>query len=83
MSSPPGPVKLALESICLLMGENVGTDWKAIRTVMVKDDFIPRILGFDTERVTADTIASMEKYVQNPDWEFEKVCRRQGSFLFC
>lgn len=73
MASPPNLVKLALESICLLLGENVGTDWKAIRTVMVKDDFIPRIIGFNTEHVTPETIASMEKYVSNSDWDFEKV----------
>lgn len=47
MAQPPSAVKLALESVCLLLGENA-TDWKAIRGVMVKDDFITKILNFDT-----------------------------------
>lgn len=34
MGNPPAVVKLALESICLLLGENA-TDWKAIRQVGV------------------------------------------------
>ncbi|KAK0424238.1 hypothetical protein QR680_008567 [Steinernema hermaphroditum] len=55
MASPPPAVKLALESICLLLGENV-VDWKAIRGVMVKDDFMPRILGFDTDNITPEIL---------------------------
>ncbi|VDN21510.1 unnamed protein product [Gongylonema pulchrum] len=73
MASPPQPVRLALESICLLLGENVGTDWKAIRGVMVKDDFMPRILNFDTDSISPETLKLMEKYIRNPDWDFEKA----------
>ncbi|VDM69323.1 unnamed protein product, partial [Strongylus vulgaris] len=75
MASPPVMVKLALEAICILLGENVGTDWKAIRGVMVKDDFMPRILAFDTDSITTDILKQMDKYVHNPDWDFDKVNR--------
>ncbi|KJH46392.1 ATPase family protein [Dictyocaulus viviparus] len=75
MASPPVMVKLALEAICILLGENVGTDWKAIRGVMVKDDFMPRILAFDTDSITTDILKQMDKYVNNPDWDFDKVNR--------
>uniref|UniRef100_A0A1I7Y6V7 Dynein heavy chain, cytoplasmic n=1 Tax=Steinernema glaseri TaxID=37863 RepID=A0A1I7Y6V7_9BILA len=75
MASPPPAVKLALESICLLLGENVGTDWKAIRGVMVKDDFMPRILGFDTDNISPEILSAMSRYISNPDWDFEKVNR--------
>ncbi|KRZ77608.1 Dynein heavy chain, cytoplasmic [Trichinella papuae] len=51
MANPPGLVKLALESICLLLGENC-TEWKLMRAVIVKDDFISRIVNFDTDSVT-------------------------------
>ncbi|EJW75529.1 hypothetical protein WUBG_13562 [Wuchereria bancrofti] len=73
MAAPPQPVRLALESICLLLGESVGMDWKAIRGVMVKDDFMPRILNFDTDSISAETLKLMEKYIRNPDWDFDKV----------
>jgi len=51
MANPPAVVKLALESICLLLEENA-TDWKQIRTVIMKDSFIPTIVNFNTEDIT-------------------------------
>uniref|UniRef100_A0A8R1U2J5 Dynein heavy chain, cytoplasmic n=1 Tax=Onchocerca volvulus TaxID=6282 RepID=A0A8R1U2J5_ONCVO len=79
MAAPPQPVRLTLESICLLLGENVGMDWKAIRGVMVKDDFMPRILNFDTNSISAETLKMMEKYIRNPDWDFDKVNRASSA----
>ena len=35
MSMPPPAVKLALESVCVLLGESV-TDWKSIRSAFMK-----------------------------------------------
>ena len=51
MSNPPLPVKMALESICLLLGEST-SDWKAIRSVLARDDFISKILSFQTDNLT-------------------------------
>ena len=50
MANPPSAVKTALESICLLLGENA-TDWKAIRGVIVKESFIPTIVNFNTDDI--------------------------------
>lgn len=50
MANPPAIVKLALESICFLLGEYT-TDWKQIRTVTMKDSFIPTIVNFNTEDI--------------------------------
>lgn len=51
MSNPPLPVKMALESICLLLGESTN-DWKVIRSVLARDDFISKILSFSTENLS-------------------------------
>lgn len=51
MANPPAVVKLALESICLLLEESA-TDWKQIRAVIMKDSFIPTIVNFNTENIT-------------------------------
>lgn len=72
MASPPPVIKLTLEAVMTMLKENV-TDWKAIRGVMVKDDFMQRILNYDTEQLTPDVLKAMNKYISNPDWEFEKV----------
>lgn len=72
MASPPNAVKVAVEAICLLLGEKA-PDWKAIRALLVKDDFIPRILQFNTEAITPEITDKMKQYEGNPDWDFEKV----------
>ena len=75
MANPPPVVKLAMESICLLLGENA-TDWKSIRSVIMKDNFIPTIVNFDTEDIQDDVREKMrQKYMSNPDYNFEKVNR--------
>ena len=75
MANPPPVVKLALESICLLLGE-VASDWKAIRSVIMKDNFIPTIVNFNTEDIMDDVREMMyKKYMSNPDYNFEKVNR--------
>ncbi|KAL3076780.1 hypothetical protein niasHS_011517 [Heterodera schachtii] len=74
MPSPPNSVKIAMEVICLLLGEKQ-TEWKSIGAIMVKDDFIPRILQFNTDSITPEITEKMKQYEDNPDWEFEKVNR--------
>lgn len=54
MANPPAIVKLALESICLLLNEGDTTDWKIIRSILNKDSFIPSIVNFDTLSLTYD-----------------------------
>lgn len=51
MANPPAVVKLALESICLLLGE-AATDWKSIRAVVMRENFINSIVYFDTENIS-------------------------------
>ncbi|KAK6637160.1 Dynein heavy chain, cytoplasmic [Polyplax serrata] len=76
MANPPAIVKLALESICLLLGENA-TDWKAIRAVIMRENFINSIVqNFSTEDITDEMREKMKnKYLNNPDYNFEKVNR--------
>lgn len=54
MANPPAIVKLALESICLLLDASEATDWKTIRSTLNKDSFIPSIINFDTLSLTYD-----------------------------
>ncbi|XP_063237430.1 dynein heavy chain, cytoplasmic isoform X2 [Bacillus rossius redtenbacheri] len=75
MANPPAIVKVALESICLLLGENA-TEWRSIRSVTMKDNFISTIVNFNTEEITDDVREKMRsKYLSNPDYNFEKVNR--------
>ena len=51
LKNPPPAVKMALESICTLMGEKI-MDWNAMRAFIMKDNFITNIVNFDTEGIT-------------------------------
>jgi dynein heavy chain 1 len=48
LNNPPQGVKITLESICLLLGEET-TDWKSIRSIMMRDNFISTIVNFNTD----------------------------------
>ncbi|XP_055707524.1 dynein heavy chain, cytoplasmic isoform X3 [Phlebotomus papatasi] len=76
MANPPAVVKLALESICLLLGENA-SDWKSIRAVIMRENFINSIVSnFSTEDITDDVREKMKtRYLSNPEYNFEKVNR--------
>jgi dynein heavy chain 1 len=50
MANPPQAVKVALESICLLLGEQA-SDWRAIRGIIIRDNFISTIVNFQTENI--------------------------------
>ncbi len=50
MTNPPAAVKLALESICLMLGEET-SDWKKIRQVIIRDNFISSIVNFTSEEM--------------------------------
>ena len=73
MNNPPGGVKLALESVLLLLGEKAD-DWKQIRQIIVKDHFIPSIVNFDSEAITDKARKIFkDKYLSNPDYNYEKI----------
>ena len=74
MANPPAIVKVALESICLLLGETA-PDWKSIRAVIMRENFISSIVSnFNTEDISDDVREKMRsKYLQNPDYNFEKI----------
>ncbi|KAK4248126.1 dynein heavy chain, N-terminal region 1-domain-containing protein [Corynascus novoguineensis] len=76
MSSPPQGVRLALDSVCTLIGHKV-SDWKQIQAVVRRDDFIASIINFDNEKqmTRALRIKMRNEFLANPEFTFEKVNR--------
>lgn len=75
MANPPPAVKMALEAICLMLGE-AANDWKAIRSVIIRENFINTIISYSTEDITDDVREKMKsRYLDNPEYNFEKVNR--------
>nr|CAB3240292.1 cytoplasmic dynein 1 heavy chain 1 [Phallusia mammillata] len=75
MANPPAGVKLCLESICLLLGEQT-TDWRSIRQIIIRDNFISTIINFQTEDIRDNIRKIMnDKYISNPAYKYETINR--------
>lgn len=49
---------------------------------MVRDDFINKILTFNSENVSPEILVAIKKYEDNPDFEYAKVCYVSEISLF-
>ncbi|KAJ2903583.1 putative dynein heavy chain protein [Zalerion maritima] len=76
MSSPPAGVRLALESVCTLLGHKA-SDWKMIQSVVRRDDFIGTIVHFDSEKRMDERMRARMRngFLSNPEFTFEKINR--------
>ena len=76
MGNPPAGVKLALESVCTLLGHRVDS-WKIIQGIVRRDDFIASIVNYENERqMTPNLRAKMRNhYLSNDDFTYERVNR--------
>ena len=76
LKQPPNNVKLTLECVAIMLGEK-SIDWKDIRKVLAKTEFIPSILNFDADLLTSKQIKLVnDKYlVGNEELNAESVMR--------
>ena len=73
LGKPPPAIRIALESICLLLN-TPSTDWKEIRQIVSKASFIPSIVNFQTEDISVTTRKQMiSQFLNNPDYSYEKM----------
>lgn len=76
MGNPPAAVQLTLESVCVLLGYEVGS-WRDVQSIIRKDDFIANIVNFDCEeQVTPEVREFMEStYLSRTDYNFQAADR--------
>jgi dynein heavy chain 1, cytosolic len=76
MANPPEPVKLAMESVCTVLGHKIDS-WRTVQGLIRRDDFIQRIVNFDTTtQMTRQLRESMKKnFLNHPSFNFETVNR--------
>ncbi|THY74507.1 dynein heavy chain [Aureobasidium pullulans] len=76
MQNPPSGVKLALESVCTLLGHKA-PDWKTIVSIVRRDDFIASIVNYDNERqmTSSHRIKMQREFLSKDDFSFERVNR--------
>lgn len=76
MGNPPQGVKLALDSVCTLLGHRVDS-WKTVQAIVRRDDFIASIVNYDNEKQMTKSlrIKMRNEYLSNEDFTYEKVNR--------
>ncbi|OZJ04271.1 hypothetical protein BZG36_02479 [Bifiguratus adelaidae] len=76
MGNPPEAVKLAMESVCTLLGHKID-GWKTVQSILRRDDFIASIINYDTEKQMSRQLREQMKrvYLSNPSFEYEIVNR--------
>jgi dynein heavy chain 1 len=76
MANPPEAVKLAMESVCTILGERIES-WRTVQGIIRREDFIQRIVNFDTTtQMTKSLRETMKKeFLSRPSYNFETVQR--------
>ena len=76
MGNPPQGVKLALDSVCTLLGHKIDS-WKTVQAIVRRDDFIASIVNYDNEKQMTKQlrIKMRNEFLSNDDFTYEKVNR--------
>ncbi|KAI9324197.1 ATP-binding dynein motor region D5-domain-containing protein [Zopfochytrium polystomum] len=75
MGNPPEAVKMAIESVCTLLGHKIHS-WKTVQGIIRKDDFIASIVNYDTNKMSRRVREEiMSTYISNPNFNFDSVNR--------
>lgn len=85
MKSPPAPVKLVMEAVCILKGlgptkvrdqktgQNNMDFWATSLTMLNDMGFLDSLRNFDRDNIPASIIAKIRPYLKNPDFQPKKI----------
>ena len=76
MANPPEAVKLAMESVCTVLGHQIDS-WRTVQGIIRRDDFISSIVNFDTERQMTKRLRDrmQSDFIGRSGFNFENVNR--------
>ncbi|CAH1756141.1 13650_t:CDS:10 [Entrophospora sp. SA101] len=76
MANPPEAVKLAMTSVCTLLGFQID-GWKAVQGAIRREDFISSIVNFDTEKNMTKSLRDKmrNEFLSNKSYNYELVNR--------
>ncbi|KIY66037.1 dynein heavy chain protein 1 [Cylindrobasidium torrendii FP15055 ss-10] len=76
MANPPEAVKLAMESVCTVLGHKIDS-WRTVQGIIRREEFIQSIINFDTQsQMTKHLRETMKKdFLSRPSYNFETVQR--------
>ncbi|TPX53424.1 hypothetical protein SeMB42_g00788 [Synchytrium endobioticum] len=75
MANPPDAVKMAMESVCILLGNRLSS-WKDVQIIIRRDDFIASMVNYETNQLTTSVRHEVKtRFLDNPNYNFEIVNR--------
>lgn len=76
MTNPPAPVKLTMESVCMLLNHHVD-GWKSVQSILRRDDFISTVVHLDTARDVPRALRErvQREYLARPEYQLEAIYR--------
>ena len=76
MANPPDAVKSTMESVCTVLGHKIDS-WRTVQGIIRRDDFIQRIVNFDTTTQMTKALRDQMKrdYLSRSTYNFETVQR--------
>ncbi|WFD25295.1 hypothetical protein MNAN1_000264 [Malassezia nana] len=76
MTNPPAPVKLTMESVCILLGHHID-GWKSVQSLIRRDDFIASVVHLDTASAVPRALCErlQREYLQRPEYNYETIHR--------
>ena len=72
---PPNGVKITMEAICVMLFDLKKPPWEEIRKTIRRDDFIPSIIGFNTQEFKASQsrMKGIKVMIDDPDFTFDII----------
>lgn len=79
MTNPPSPVKLAMESVCILLGHRVD-GWKSVQSLIRRDDFISTVVHLDTAHIPQSLRERLQReYLDRPEYNIDSIYRASSA----
>ncbi|KAH7442335.1 hypothetical protein KP509_03G083100 [Ceratopteris richardii] len=86
MKSPPGPVKLVIEAVCIMKnikptrmkdpsgsGKMIDDYWESSKKMLADADFLRSLREFDKDNIPPAIIQKIKPYLENPEMEPSKI----------
>jgi len=85
MKSPPKPVKLVMEAVCIMRslkptrvkdpgsGKMVDDFWETSKKMLMESDFLQVLRDYDKDNISPAIISKIRPYVANPEFEPAKI----------
>ncbi|KAJ9576326.1 hypothetical protein L9F63_006826, partial [Diploptera punctata] len=70
-NKPPHLVKFVMESVCLLLGQNL--DWASAKLVLGDTNFLKKLQEYEKDKISDNLMKKLKTYVEHPDFIPDKV----------